>query len=320
VARVYFILDEDDLNRSNTSSVTEKLQFDAPSHVTAKLNAVTGLRSSTHAAHQRRMERVRARRGDPAGTGANPVALDSSEDEDEDDDESAEDNDDAREENRMRNEFRNQMDSTGIRSAVRGVVALTATPAACGHDHSQAASQVVHQICEMEHPSNYVGYEFTAAPYAERTIKHEEVPDRKQIMAIQKTPIYRAVLTRYGWWDVENDKPMEPFYTRMDGAITVRKKDLDDIKEYGDKSSEQLWQMVEDAQKTAKRRGDKVLESDGVGIAMMLEAMSRKGANEEPERRALIVSNFTRTDAQKVFPARLVPGCLFPRPQLTRPL
>eukprot|EP00966_Prymnesium_polylepis_P242681 5612146-Prymnesium_polylepis.1 len=76
-------------------------------------------------------------------------------------------------------------------------------------------------------------------------------------MAIQKTPIYRAVLTRYGWWDVENDKPMEPFYTRMDGAITVRKKDLDDIKEYGDKSSEQLWQMVEDAQKTAKRRGDK---------------------------------------------------------------
>ena len=38
----------------------------------------------------------------------------------------------------MRNEFRTQMETTGVRSAVRGVVALTATPAACGHDDNEA--------------------------------------------------------------------------------------------------------------------------------------------------------------------------------------
>ena len=34
--------------------------------------------------------------------------------------------------------------------------------------------------------TNYVGYEFTAAAYAERKIVHEQVPDRKQIVAIKK--------------------------------------------------------------------------------------------------------------------------------------
>ena len=31
-----------------------------------------------------------------------------------------------------------------------------------------------------------MGYEFTAAAYAERKIVHEQVPDRKQIVAIKK--------------------------------------------------------------------------------------------------------------------------------------
>ena len=129
---------------------------------------------------------------------------------------------------------------------------------------------------------------------------HSPVPDRKQIVAIKKAPLYKCVLSKYGWWDAANDKPVEPFKRRGDGAITVLQKDLDDVPQYHDKSSRNLWQMVKDAQKLSSRRGDKVLESDGVGIALMLESMSEKSAAVEPERRALIVSNYTRTDQQKV--------------------
>ena len=144
----------------------------------------------------------------------------------------------------------------------------------------------------------------TAAAYAERTIVHQPVPDRKQIVAIQKAPLYKEVLSRYGWWDDANDEPMRPFKTRGDGAITVRQADLDEVVQEGNQSSRSLYQMVADAQKVSKRRGDKVIESDGVGIALMLEDMSRENdAGIEAERRALIMSNFTRQGDQKVSPS-----------------
>ena len=183
---------------------------------------------------------------------------------------------------------------------VRGVVALTATPAALGHDLREGASQVIHQVYSMEHPANYVGYEFTAAPYAEQKIVHEPVPDRKQIIAIGKSVFYQSTLKRHGWWDDGEDEPRPPFKMRADGAITVRKADLDDTPD-GDhgKSSQELADMIVAAHGKSKRRGDKVLESDGVGIAHMLTSMSEKGPAEEPERRALVISNFTRTLQQK---------------------
>ena len=183
---------------------------------------------------------------------------------------------------------------------VRGVVALTATPAALGHDLREGASQVIHQVYSMEHPANYVGYEFTAAPYAEQKIVHEPVPDRKQIIAIGKSVFYQSTLKRHGWWDDGEDEPRPPFKMRADGAITVRKADLDDTPD-GDhgKSAQELADMVVAAHGKSKLRGDKVLESDGVGIAHMLTSMSEKGPAEEPERRALVISNFTRTLLQK---------------------
>ena len=252
------------------------------------------------------------------------VALD-------DDDDDQEQDDEARAEAKDRAEFKNQMEKTGVRSAVRGVVALTATPAACGHDLREGASKVKHHICVMEHPcarhaanetrtctprahtltvvraalsrrvrANYVGYSFTAMPYAERVITHEPVPDRKQITAIKKTVLYQKVLKEYGWWDMAENKPMPPFQVRADKAIWVPKALLSDIVEEGEKSSRQLKAIVDAAQAESARRGDKVLESDGVGIALMLESMSEKSAEVEPERRALIVSNYTRTNDQKL--------------------
>ena len=158
-------------------------------------------------------------------------------------------------------------DATGVRSAVRGVVALTATPSACGHDLSETASRVQHDIHCMAHPSNYVGYEFTSKEYAERTIKHEPVPDRKQIAAIKKATFYEMVLKEHDWWDVANDAPVLPFKRRADGAITVKKADLDDIEEGGDKSSREIAEIVDRTQRESSRRGDKVLESDGVDAA-----------------------------------------------------
>ena len=266
------------------------------------------------------------------GSSADPVLLD--EDEpvvalDEDDDEDQQD-EEARAAAKDRAEFKTQMEKTGVRSAVRGVVALTATPAACGHDLREGASQVKHHICVMEHPcarhaenetrtwcivpshahcparsrcprrANYVGYPFTAMPYAERTIKHVPVPERKQITAIKKTVLYKKVLQQNDWWDNSEDKPMPPFQVRTDGAIWVRKNDLDDAVEGGEKSSRQIKDIVDAAQAESARRGDKVLESDGVGIALMLESMSEKSAEAEAERRALIVSNYTRTNEQKL--------------------
>ena len=128
--------------------------------------------------------------------------------------------------------FRRQMvgdgTTTGLRSAVRGVVPLTATPAACGHDVGDGASQVLHQVYKMEHPANYVGYEWTAAPYAQVTIQHAPVPDRKQLNQIAKTVFYNEILKANDWLDA-NDEPMMPFKRRADGVITVTKKDLSDI-------------------------------------------------------------------------------------------
>ena len=72
----------------------------------------------------------------------------------------------------------------------------------------------------MEPPANYVGYKFTAAPYAEHTITHMPVPDRKQVNAIKKGLVYEKVLKKNGWWDQVNDLPYLPFTMRGDGAIS----------------------------------------------------------------------------------------------------
>ena len=96
---------------------------------------------------------------------------------------------------------------------------------------------------------------------------------------------------------------MPPFTVRADGAITVTKKALaesGEVVEAGEKSASDLKKIVDEAQKESGRRGHKVLESDGSGIAMMLESMSKRPGSEEPERRALIVSNYTKTEVQKL--------------------
>jgi len=299
VARVWFILDEDDLNRSNNGSATERLQFDAPPDVLRRLEKGLGALVQAGAAAS----------AAAAGSSQDPVTIETDDEpllDEEEDVPAADGRTETRsgevDEDRMRNEFRNQMDATGVRSAVRGVVALTATPSACGHDLSETASRVQHDIHCMAHPSNYVGYSFTKAEYAERTILHEPVPDRKQIIAIKKAPIYEAVLKKHDWWDNELNEPMPPFKRRADGAITVKKADLDDIEEGGDKSSREIAEIVDRTQRESSRRGDKVLESDGVGIALMLASMSTVPG--EQERRALIISNYTKNDQQKMQLAR----------------
>lgn len=141
--------------------------------------------------------------------------------------------------------------------------------------------------------------EATAASYAERTIVHSQVPDRKQILVLKKSEIYMALLKKYGRWDETGDKPFPPFKMRADGVITVRKKELDQTEE-GTQSSQYIYEMADLVQRNSKRRGDKIIESDGVGIALMLKDMSRYDAIIEPERRALIMSSFTRTRVRKV--------------------
>ena len=97
-----------DLNRSNNSSVTERLQFDAPKDVKDRLEA--GLKKRT--------------------SQPSVVELDGDDDDLFEPDDDTGDDGAAAAEARDRAAFKREM--TGVRSAVRGVVALTATPAACG--------------------------------------------------------------------------------------------------------------------------------------------------------------------------------------------
>merc|ERR1712137_384271 len=144
------------------------------------------------------------------------------------------------------------------------------------------------------------------APYAVHTIKLEPVPDRKQVTALKKSLFYEKVLKKNSWWINSANEPYQPFTMRRDGAITVKKADLDDVPEGNGKSSNDIYELVEEAYKEAGRKSDKVLESDGPGIALMLESMSQKPASVEDERRALIISNFTRTWQQKLSLAKLI--------------
>ena len=125
-----------DLNRSNNSSVTERLQFDAPKDVKDRLEAGLKKRSTSLV---------------PAASQPSVVDLDGDDDDLFEPDDDTGDDGAAAAEARDRAAFKREM--TGVRSAVRGVVALTATPAACGHDIiNEEASQVKHHICVMQHP------------------------------------------------------------------------------------------------------------------------------------------------------------------------
>ena len=138
-----------DLNRSNNSSVTERLQFDAPKDVKDRLEA--GLKKRT--------------------SQPSVVELDGDDDDLFEPDDDTGDDGAAAAEARDRAAFKREM--TGVRSAVRGVVALTATPAACGHDIiNEEASQVKHHICVMEHPC---APHFQLGPFLSLSQRHTQI-------------------------------------------------------------------------------------------------------------------------------------------------
>ena len=88
----------------------------------------------------------------------------------------------------------------------------------------------------------------------------------------------------------------------------MRKALLDNVPEGNGMSSQAIFDIVAEVAHGQGRRGHKVLESDGIGIALMLESMSKPDAGDyvEDERRALIISNFTRDNEQKKLLARII--------------
>ena len=143
--------------------------------------------------------------------------------------------------------------ATGLRSVLRGVLSLTATPAACGHDLPEDANKVVFQVIELKEPMNYVGWEFQAALYAERSIVMMEVPDRKQLNNISKTKYYKHILQAKGLWTSEGPSP--PFVLDSRGVIRVTKQDRE-----ADPDVEEIWNAVHIASKKTNKTGDKVCD------------------------------------------------------------
>lgn len=277
MARLFFVFDEDDLNRTPREGVVQRLIYHATAQEKCTLTsglAVPAMDCATPDVKRKAM--------------AGPPSNDSSSDTESDDE--VECQPDCHVE---AVEFAHA--ATGLRSAVHGVVSLTATPAACGHDLPAAANNVQFQVVKMIPPKNYVGYPFLSAPHCERAIEWQEVPDRRLILALQKSLLYTVELKERGLWQDGTDKPPEPFKVNARGTISLSKRDRD-----VDPQLEEIWWAVDAAFKESKRRGDKVVECDGEGLQMMLQSMvNEKDGRIEPERRGLVISNFTRNLLQK---------------------
>ena len=162
-----------------------------------------------------------------------------------------------------------------------------------------------------------------------------------QVKAVAKSPLYRAVLEREGLWDVALQQPLAPFRIDGRGTISLTKRDRD-----ADDDLARIWKEVDRAHREAKKCSDKVMFHDGEGLqvptpayqhrhtaspprsclcsscaltrgdgpaslapqAMLSSMTAQADGAVENERRALVISNFTRTSQQKNHLARCVLG------------
>ena len=271
LARIALLFDEDDLNYTPSQGAGGRLNWNA-----------TG------------PERLRL------GAGLHRDAVGVAADDDDDDDSS----DSGEPEpppaaNIIADEVRSTV--TGLRSAVYAVIAFTATPSACGADGQQgvAASKTTFCVLKMKPPLNYVGYAFTAPPYAQRTISFMPVPDRKDTLNIAKTALYKQLFIERGLW---NGGPPDPFTMDARGTIKCPKRARDD-----DPDANQIWELVDAASRQRIPRRQAVLRDDGEGIRRMLAStIEQLDGSVEPERRCLIMSNYTKETPQKQRLARLL--------------
>lgn len=258
-SRLFLIFDEDDLNRQPREGAVQRQLYNGTAVETA------ALRDSLTTPLKRRAPETESGSETDSEAEAPPMVVESE-------------------------QVQFASEATGLRSAVRGVAALTATPAACGQDLPPAANAVVHQVVRMLAPANYVGLPFFSDEHCEFKAQVKIVEDRRDIKAITKSILYREKLMQADLWDGHGDVP-EPFKMNQKGTISLRKRDYED-----DAEVKEIWEVVDRAYKAKQTRSDKVVQHDGQGLSQMLKSMSECTA---PERRGLVISNFTRTLQQK---------------------
>jgi len=271
-ARLTLIMDEDDLNRTQREGANQRMSYNASAAERRLLSR--GLERPTEDAID-----------DETVESDDDETVESDDDEIPEVEEDPDDSDDSSDASEAVDDETVAMVS-GIRSAAHNVVAFTATPFANGIDLTKLASQVVFNVVKMPLPSNYVGTDDRAM----HKITWEEVPNRvSPAKAPTKTQVYKIVLDYHGLWD-GHGQPPPPFTQTVNGVIKLPASARADFKVLTDEIDVLVKQL-------APRRAG-MAAVDGPGLCCMLRSMQVDVPGED-ERRALVITNFTKNHSQK---------------------
>jgi hypothetical protein len=189
-------------------------------------------------------------------------------------------------------DFRNFCHVKGLLCACRGVVIVTATPVASTHELPKAYHQAELDIISLEPPKNHVTYAQFAHPEARHQIETNLVPGRLAVKKLTIGRLYETTLTEAGVLNMALDAG---YFSRVGDTLRCRSKRK--IAESNElaliEAVHKAHQLLEQVNKSIEFRQ----KLDLPGIRDMLESMAADPT--EPERRALILTSLTKTDAQK---------------------
>ncbi len=155
------------------------------------------------------------------------------------------------------------------------------------------AARDVHVIT-LRPPPNYIGFRtewLQQLGYINHFINTELLPSRESRKRPTKTQLYEKYFETYRL-GVDGGPPL-PFYRDSRGFIAVKKKEIDN-----DPDAFEAWEVVDEAYRKEVAAGHSFKAVDGDNAQRMLDGMMQDVKSDF--RHALIMSNFTKTDAGKL--------------------
>ena len=189
-------------------------------------------------------------------------------------------------------EFQEFCRAKGLLCAVRGVIIITATPIATTHNLPSLYHQGELDIIALEPPKNHVTYPHFAHPSARHCITTRIVPGRSHVKKVTIGQLYEHLLADAKILEMSIQAG---YFRRVGKALRCCSK-----RKIMESQELQLIQIVHKAGLMLDEINRSVAfrqRLDLPGIRLMLEAMASDPT--EPERRALILTSLTKTDAQK---------------------
>jgi hypothetical protein len=188
--------------------------------------------------------------------------------------------------------------ATGLCAALWGVIGVSATPVANSHELGCNASQAAHQVIQLVPPPNYVGLFFFSAAHCLRQVEVVIVPGRRAVRQLNKTALYEQVFTDGNLWQAGHNPP-NGFVKTKGPRYQIRAiKNQCDDDPYATKLRDIVDRAFKDRLKTARP-----IDDDRSGLNDMLESMEKVDLAADGtaiERRALVMTNQTVTEAQKL--------------------